>query len=159
MDGGEPVTLFDRLVAELLASTQASRVTVRLCEEDVDPRLVAEALAPGVVSMANGSPDAIRTAGTYAYLEEERRILVQNDCRTGEPSPPTSLIGYYKVYAQMLAPVFVEGEMVATISVHQQDKPRTWSAAEVGALAAARATLEEELSSIPRRQWGTKLQA
>jgi len=109
------VTLFDRLVAQLLTSTQASRVTVRLCEEGVDPRLVAEGLAPGVTSMASGSRDSIRTAGTYVYLEQERRILVQNDCRTSEPAPPASLIELYKVYAQMLAPVFVAGEMVATI--------------------------------------------
>lgn len=148
------MTLFDRLVAQLLTSTQASRVTVRLCEEGVDPRLVAEGLAPGVTSMASGSRDSIRTAGTYVYLEQERRILVQNDCRTSEPAPPASLIELYKVYAQMLAPVFVAGEMVATISVHQQDTPRTWSKAEVGALVDARTQLEEELSSIPRGQWG-----
>jgi len=149
------MTSVDRLAADLLTRTRASRVTVRFCEEGADPRLVAEALAPGVLSMSSGSPDPIRTAGTYVYLERQRRILVQDDCRGAEPAPPASLIDYYKVYAQMLAPVFVANEMVATISVHQQDTPRIWSAAEVSALEDARAMLEQELSRLPPDQWET----
>jgi GAF domain-containing protein len=46
----------------------------------------------------------------------------------------------------MLAPVIVDGEMVATISVHHQGGPREWQVAEVRALADARRRLESEWS-------------
>jgi len=140
------MTLFDDVATELMAATGASRVTVRLCEDGADPRLVAEVLAPGVGSMAGGTRDPIRTAPTYVFLETERRLLVQNDCREGEPAPPRSLIEHYRVYAQMLAPVFVGDQMVATISVHQQDATRDWSARDIDALSAARSRLEKALA-------------
>lgn len=140
------MNIYEELAAALLARVNASRVTVRLCEDGSDPLLVAEALAPGIPSMAGGPVTGIREAGTYVFLEKERRILVQNDCRAGEPTPPPSLIETYRVYAQMLAPVIVRGEMVGTISVHQQDRSRVWTKGEIGALADAQMTLEAELT-------------
>ncbi len=137
--------VFDEVATELMAATRASRVTVRLCEKGEDPRLVAEVLDKGVVSMAGGTRDPIRTAPTYVFLEAERSILVQNDCRVGDPAPPRSLIEEYRVYAQMLAPVFVGDQMVATISVHQQDAVRDWSSRDIDALSNARRRLEQAL--------------
>ena len=74
-------------------------------------------------------------------LSQTRAILVQDDCRASGPRPPASLIERYRVYAQMLAPVLSDGEMIGTISVHQQDTTRHWTAADV-------ATLEEATAAI-----------
>lgn len=134
------------LTDELLAATRASRTTVRLLDEGGELRLVAESLAPGVVSMRTGPVDDPTVYGTYIYLETERRMLIQNDCRTGEPRPPDSLIDYYHVHAQMLAPVIVDGEFVGTISVHLVGETRQWDDEAIGALADARARLEAELA-------------
>jgi GAF domain-containing protein len=124
----------------LLASTQASRTTVRLLDQTVSGiSLVAEALADGVPSMHDGPQPAVREAPTYVHLERTHEILIQDDVRTDPVSPPPSLIDDYHVWAQMLAPVLHGGKMVATISVHQQLAPRHWSATDRAALEDAQA--------------------
>ncbi|MFC5834427.1 GAF domain-containing protein [Nonomuraea insulae] len=129
------------LCDSLLAATGASRTTVRLGEAE----LAAESRAPGVRGMDAGPAIDPRAFPTYQYLRDERRLLIQDDCRTGDPRPPASLVEHHRVYAQMLAPIVVRGELAGTISVHQQDTTRTWTDAEVAALAAARARAEKEL--------------
>ena len=106
---------------------------------------MAESVAECVPSMHDGPQPAIVAAPTYTELERTRTILVQDDCRTQGPRPPASLIEHYRVYAQMLAPVFDGEDMIATISVHQQDRPRHWTEAEVAALRTATAELETAL--------------
>ena len=121
----------------LRIATAASRTTIRVADADGNPALRAESLAEGVASMHDGPQPAIRAAPTYTELEATRTILVQHDCRIQGPRPPASLIERYRVYAQMLAPVFDGDDMIATISVHQQDTPRRWTEAEISALRAA----------------------
>ncbi len=135
------------IAARLLGATRSSRTTIRLCRPDGQVQLVAEARARGVPSMADSQTPGIRAAGTYVYLEQTHQILVQRDCRTGEPAPPPSLVRDLHVYAQMLAPVIVAGAMAATISVHQQDRTRDWSPSDVRALAEAQAEVGGLLGS------------
>jgi GAF domain-containing protein len=138
----EPAPL-DRLQAitdALLAELSASRTTIRLAVDGGPPTtLVAESRATGVRSMRDGPQPAITAAPTYVYLEQQRRILVQADCRHDPPAPPASLIEDYGVLAQMLAPVLDRAgtALVGTISVHSQGRTRTWTVADVVALAAA----------------------
>jgi GAF domain-containing protein len=121
----------------LRLATSASRTTIRAVDASGQPALVAESLAEHVPSMRDGPKPAIVEAPTYIELTRTRAILVQHDCRTEGPRPPASLIDHYRVYAQMLAPVFDGDDMIATISVHQQDVPRHWTEAEAAALRTA----------------------
>jgi GAF domain-containing protein len=127
-----------RITERLLEQTGASRTTVRGRAGDDPVALLAESLAPGVESMADGQqPAAIVAAPTYAVLSATREILVQDNCRDTAPEPPRSLIERYRVYAQMLAPVLDGGDMIATISVHQQDTTRHWTDEDIAALRRA----------------------
>ena len=129
-------------IADLLREqTTASRTTVRVADANGQPRLVAESLGAEVPSMHDGPQPAITAAPTYTELERTRELLVQNDCRVDGPRPPASLIEHYRVYAQLLAPVFDGEPMIATISVHQQGEARAWSAADIAALRAAQAAV------------------
>jgi GAF domain-containing protein len=126
----------------LLAATRASRTTVRLVDQTLSGiSLVAEALADGVTSMHDGPQPAVRKAPTYVYLEHTHQLLVQQDLRTDPVAPPPSLIDDYQVWAQMLAPVLHDGQMVATISVHQQQALRHWSTSDRAALEDAQANV------------------
>ena len=136
------------VVRTLLDATGASRTTVRLCRSDSEVALVAEARVPGAPTMSASRPPGIRQAATYIYLEETHRILVQRDCRTEPPAPPPSLVQDLRVYAQMLAPVIIRGAMAATISVHQQDRPRDWTDADVRALEEAQAGVQSILERM-----------
>lgn len=133
------------IVDRLRVATSASRTTIRIVDDSGEPALVAESLAEGVLTMHDGPQPVIVAAPTYTELERTRTILVQDDCRTQGPRPPASLIEHYRVYAQMLAPVFVADRMIATISVHQQDAPRHWTEAEVAALRMAITEVETVL--------------
>jgi len=109
-----------RLADRLREQTGASRTTVRARAGDDPVALLAESLAPGVESMADGQqPAAIVAAPTYLVLSQTRTILVQDDCVHGGPEPPRSLIERYRVRAPMLAPVLDGETMAGTISVHQ----------------------------------------
>jgi GAF domain-containing protein len=129
-----------RIVDRLRAETGASRTTVRGPAGGDPVALLAESLADGVESMADGQqPRAIVAAPTYVVLSETKAILVQDDCVNEGPEPPRSLTERYRVRAQMLAPVLADGEMIGTISVHQQDTARHWTAADIAALERAQA--------------------
>jgi GAF domain-containing protein len=139
-------TLMLQSIADRLrTATASSRTTIRVVDESGQPALVAESLAQDVPSMHDGPPPAIVAAPTYIELERTRAILVQNDCRIQGPRPPASLIDHYRVYAQMLAPVFDGNDMIATISVHQQDTARDWTQIEIAALRTATAEVETTL--------------
>jgi maleate isomerase len=139
-------TLMLQSVADRLrTATAASRTTIRVVDETGQPALIAESLGEYVPSMRDGPKPAIVAAPTYTELERTRTILVQNDCRTEGPRPPASLIDHYRVYAQMLAPVFDGDDLIATISVHQQDEPRHWTEAEIASLRTATAEVETTL--------------
>jgi GAF domain-containing protein len=145
--GGGVRSLQD-IADELRKETGASRATVRGLRDVSTPasasrvELLAESLAEGVPSMHDGPQPGIVEAPTYVELNRTHALIIQDDCRVDEPRPPQSLISHYRVYAQMLAPVVRAGEMVGTISVHQQDRPRRWSADEIDALSRARAEVE-----------------
>lgn len=132
-----PVAELQEMCFALLAATGASRTTVRLIDPDGEIRLVAEARADGVESMADGPQANVRAAPTYIELEKHLRPIYQSDTRSEPPAPPPSLVEHYRVWAQMLAAVVVDGRMVATISVHQQDTARVWTASDRSALATA----------------------
>jgi hypothetical protein len=63
---------------------------------------VAEATAPGVASIRGASLDQ-RSLPLARIMEEQQKVIVQNDCTAADPPPPRALLDLYKVKAQMLA--------------------------------------------------------
>lgn len=134
----------ERLLVELLAS----RVTIRLMCGDADLVLAAESLAPGVASMA-GQQLKPENYPTYKYLQEQRRILVQEDCRTARVAPPPSLVAKYRVFAQMLAPVIIGGSFIGTISVHVQGQTRVWTDVDIQRLQLSQMEVQSLCATAP----------
>lgn len=151
------VSNFKAILTELLKMTRASRTTIRL---DVPERgfevkgCVAEALAPGVASIAAATSINQRASGTATWLEHNRKILVQNDTVNATPSPPPQLMQIYGTKAQMMAPVVRGKDMTGWISVHYNLSPREWAAVDIAALehavAAAHKLMDEMDKGLPR---------
>ena len=131
---------FEAMLYKLLKKTNASRTTIRL---DVPDRsfnvsgCVAEALAPGIESIAAATSINQRASGTATWLEDNRKILVQNDTANAVPNPPPQLIQIYGTRAQMMAPVVRGKNMTGWISVHYNPSTRDWLADDVAALEYA----------------------
>ena len=118
---------FQKLAEELLERTGASRTTVRIDDEPgVEFPVKAEALAPGIHSIAGDRGLAVRASATFQWVDRERRILVQEDLLGVDPAPAPELIERYGARAQMLAPVQRGGELVGLVSVHHAPGPRRW---------------------------------
>jgi len=139
---------FDTLLAELLRETGASRATLRLD----DPRygfhsddVVAEAVAQGEESMRGAGGINHRAAATAQWLEQNRRLLVQNDFASG-PAAPEKLRMHYRVKAQMLAPVIRDGRLDGWVSIHEAKSARRWSEADKAAIERAAHMVVAELS-------------
>jgi GAF domain-containing protein len=131
------------LMEELLERTGASRTTLRIDDEPgrVFP-VKAEALAPGIGSIAGDDTIPIRESATFKWIDRERRILVQEDLLTADPAPAADLMERYGGRAQMLAPVQRGGELVGLVSVHYAPGPRAWTAEDVAALESVLARIE-----------------
>ncbi|MBO1330879.1 GAF domain-containing protein [Streptomyces sp. VRA16 Mangrove soil] len=135
------------VLTELLGATGADRTTFRvdLPGHGLHVDLTAgEALGPGVRSIRRDASLDQRRLNTVAWLEAERRPLVQPHFRDA-PHPPQALIDGYGVRAQMLSPVQTGGALTGWISVHSL-REREWSAADQQALAAATAELTTRLT-------------
>ena len=147
----ELVARFNDLMAELRGKTNASRTTLRL---DVPDRgfqvngVVAEALAPGVKSIAAETSLQQRKSQTAGYLEKTRTMLVQNDCENADLKPPKELMQIYGTKAQMVAPVVRGGDMVGWVSVHYNVSTREWSSEDKAALEAAVAATHKQMDTM-----------
>ena len=147
----ELVGNFKGMLEELLAKTGASRTTLRL---DVPERgfqvngVVAEALAPGVKSIAAETSLQQRKSQTAGYLEKNRTMLVQSDCENAVPSPPKELMQIYGTKAQMVAPVVRGADMVGWVSVHYNVSTREWSREDMAALEAAVTATHKQMDTM-----------
>jgi len=147
----ELVGNFKGILEELLAKTKASRTTLRL---DVPARgfqvngVVAEALAPGVKSIAVETSLQQRKSQTASHLEQHRKILVQNDCANAIPNPPKELMQIYGTKAQMLAPIVRGADLVGWVSVHYNPSTREWSSEDVAALEAAATATHKQMDTM-----------
>jgi GAF domain-containing protein len=135
-------------VEELRRATRASRTTLRLDHSEwslhVDD-VAAEALEPGVRSLAGQTSIDQRQADSVRWLDRERRPLVQDDCLAASHPPPQELVDLYGVRAQMLGPIVRGRRLVGWLSVHENRGPRDWSEEDVAALAHAIAAIDAVL--------------
>ncbi len=128
---------FQEIVEELLADTGASRTTLRLDRPDAVFPVVAEALAPGIGSIAGDTSIDLRGSPTFVFLANERRLLIQSDLLDTDHPPPPELIELYGARAQMLAPIVRDERLIGILSVHYAPGPREWTADNVAALERA----------------------
>ncbi len=125
---------FQATIENLLRQTGASRTTLRLDRPDGFFPVVAEALAPGIRSIADDTSIDLRASATFQSLERERQLLIQSDLLAADPAPPAELIELYGARAQMVAPVVRDDALVGIVSVHYSPGPRTWMDEDVAAL-------------------------
>lgn len=127
------------VLEELLATTGASRVTLRRDVPGDDPfPVVEEALAPGVGSLRGERTVHLPTQPVVLELQRGRQV-VQDDCATAYDDPAFHRMRevYGGLASQIVTPIEVEGRLEAIVSVHQLGAPRTWTAEEVAAASAA----------------------
>ena len=139
--------MLQEIIAKLRKDLGVFRTTLRLDTpgDEIFP-VQAESLGDGAESIKGPLPFDLRTQGTYVWLAEEQRILVQNDCSEG-PNPPTQLMEVYGVGAQLLAPLIDNGNLIGIISVHHAATTREWTDDEVGVLEQAAADVQAALAS------------
>jgi GAF domain-containing protein len=141
------VSALHAVLAELLAATGASRVTLRrdLPGESAFP-VVEEAHAAGVGSIRNERSVHLPTQPVVLEVQRGRQV-VQDDCATAydDPAFQQMLAAYGGLAAQIVTPVLVDGRLAAILSVHQLGGPRRWTESEVAAATRAAARVEELL--------------
>jgi maleate isomerase len=137
---------FQATIDDLLRQTGASRTTLRLDRPDSVFPVVAEALAPGIRSIADDTSIDLRASATFKSLERDRQLLIQSDLMAADPAPPAELIELYGARAQMVAPVVRNDALVGIVSVHYSPGPRTWTDDEVAALEQAVGQVLAELA-------------
>jgi GAF domain-containing protein len=128
----------DAALTELLATTGASRVTLRQdVPGDVFP-VTHEALSEGAAPIRGvATPDMARQPVVLEVLAG--RQVVQEDClaASDEPHFREMLELYGGMRAQIVTPVVRDGAVVAIVSLHQLGRTRDWTAAEIAAAQAA----------------------
>jgi maleate isomerase len=134
---------FDTIVSDLLAATNASRVTLRLAVPGQGFPVVAEDVSPGVSSIRLDVSPSLTNAPTVDYLAKRRENLIQNDCLSADVRPPAELLELYGVKAQMLGPVLRGQQLIGIVSVHYIPGPRHWTDEEVRALNCAVRAVEQ----------------
>jgi maleate isomerase len=130
----------NRILADLLRGTDASRTTIRLDLPQFgfhvdDP--AGEARADGAPPLTGQTALDQRSLATVRWLEANKVALIQPDCANADPAPPEALMKIYGVKAQMLGPIMRDDKLVGWISVHENRRTRQWSESEIERLASA----------------------
>jgi GAF domain-containing protein len=130
----------DSILHDLLASTGASRATLREDRSgDVFP-VTHEALADDAAPITGvATPDMARQP--VVLQVQQGRQVVQDDCLASseEPHFRAMLELYGGLRAQIVTPVMRGGRVAAIVSLHQLGRTRQWTEEEV---ARARETAE-----------------
>ena len=137
----------DALLQDLLATTHASRVTLRQgISGDYGFPVTHETLAPGVPSLREERTVDLNAQPVVAELKRGRQV-VQDDCRAAfdDPAFHQMLEAYGGLAAQIVTPIFRDGRLVAIVSLHQLGNPRRWAADEIAAASLAAGRIAELL--------------
>ena len=126
------MTEIDRILAELLAETRASRATLRQdVPGDIFP-VTHEVLEAGVPPIRDvATPDMARQP--VVVQVQHGHQVVQDDClaASDEPIFLEMLELYGGMRAQIVTPVVRNGRVVAVVSLHQLGRERSWTEDEV----------------------------
>lgn len=127
------MTDVDTILAELLETLAASRVTLRQdLPGDYAFPVTHEALANGVSSLADERTVDLRNQPVVHELLQGRQV-VQPDCATAFSDPAFQRMRetYGGLAAQIVTPVLVGDRLAAILSLHQLGEPRAWTAQDV----------------------------
>src|SRR5437773_5110982 len=134
----------DAILSDLLASTRASRVTLRRAVpgEYAFP-VTHEALAAGVGSLREERTVDLRTQPVALEVAAGRQV-VQDDCATAYDDPAFHRMRevYGGLAPQIVTPVARDGDVIGIVSLHQLGAPRNWMREQIEACRAAAARLE-----------------
>ncbi len=136
---GAIMTHIDLALQELLATTGASRVTLRQeVPGDYAFPVTHEACVPGAPSLVEERTVDLKAQPVVLELRKGHQV-VQDDCRAAfdDPAFHRMLEAYGGLAAQIVTPIFEAGRLVAIVSLHQLGTPRHWTEDEVAAAAQA----------------------
>ena len=137
----------DAILSDLLASTGASRVTLRqsLPGEYAFP-VTHEALGDGAGPLRDERSVDLRTQPVALEVAAGRQV-VQDDCATAYDDPAFHRMRevYGGLAAQIVTPVVRNGGVIGIVSLHQLGAPRRWTDAEIAACSHVAAQLENLL--------------
>lgn len=132
-------TEIEAVLEQLRVDLGADRVTLRRnVPGDYAFPVTDEALDPGVSSLREERTVDLRTQPVVALLQRGEQV-VQNDTRAAfdDPAFHRMLDTYGGLAAQIVTPVFVDGELAAIISLHHLGEPRAWSDEDAAACGRA----------------------
>jgi GAF domain-containing protein len=132
-----PVEL-ETVLAELLETTGASRVTLRQdLPGEVFP-VTHEVLAAGVPSIRDVETPNMGRQPVVVEVRRGRQV-VQDACRSAfdDPDFQRMLELYGGLAAQIVTPVVRGGELKGIVSLHQLGRERHWSEEEIAAASRA----------------------
>ena len=123
-----------KAIEDLLATTGASRVTLRRETGDAFFPVVHEALAEGAGSIRDVVAPNMPQQPVVLEIVEGRQVI-QNDCLTAFDDPDfQKMLGMYGgMRAQIVTPVMIDGALKGIISVHQLGSAREWRPEEIEA--------------------------
>ena len=122
---------FQDAVTALHAELGAGRIILRLEQPGRFYPVVAEALAPGIRSVASGPEPDFSQAATFLFVTQQLRPLVQDEVLGHPLSPPADIVGHYGVTAQLLVPVVRGSRFVGVVGIHMGEGARTWTDEEL----------------------------
>lgn len=126
---GAIMTDIDLALQELLATTGASRVTLRQdVPGDYAFPVTHEARVPAAPSLREERTVDLRGQPVVLELQKGHQV-VQDDCRAAfdDPAFNRMLETYGGLAAQIVTPIFTAGRLVAIVSLHQLGAPRHWT--------------------------------
>jgi GAF domain-containing protein len=128
----------DAILGELLASTGASRVTLRQDVPGAVFPVTHEALADGAASIKGVSTPDMARQPVVREVQQGRQV-VQDDCLAAseEPHFRAMLELYGGLRAQIVTPIVRDGRVAAIVSLHQLGRTRRWTEDEVAAASDA----------------------
>jgi GAF domain-containing protein len=117
------------ILEDLLRVTGASRVTLR---QGDDFPVTHEALAPGAPSIRDERTVDLRKQPVALEVRAGRQVM-QHDSRAAydDADFQRMLEVYGGLAAQIVTPVFHNGEVKAILSLHQLGEPRAWTDEEI----------------------------
>jgi GAF domain-containing protein len=142
-----PVGTVHDVLEDLRVELDADRVTLRRdVPGDYAFPVTDEALGAGVGSLREERTVDLRTQPVVALLQQGTQV-VQDDTRASfdDPAFQRMLVTYGGLAAQIVTPIFADGQLTAIVSLHVLGEPRAWTDEDAAACRQAAGRVRELL--------------
>jgi GAF domain-containing protein len=142
-----PVGTVQDVLEDLRVELGADRVTLRRdVPGDYAFPVTDEATGADVGSLREERTVDLRTQPVVALLQQGTQV-VQEDTRSAfdDPAFQRMLETYGGLAAQIVTPIFVDGQLTAIVSLHVLGEPRSWTDDDAAACAEAAERVRELL--------------